>query len=767
VSPRGSPVGGWPKRWIAAIRSRPALARGIALAIAALVVLFALHTRRRVEHQAAFCTSSCHHRDAHAGSGALSAAHAGVECQSCHHLGRGVATKLWWQSLIGSKSPVKHGAVDSATCLSCHERSPAAWRLVAATQGHREHHDVKNVDCLSCHKSEAHGSEPPEKVCTTCHANQHLHKATTTGAETCLSCHNFIASPKRVSAPTPVTCETCHADRAKLVASADGVDVSKMKTVNAQALHGKVACQLCHNAHGKKPVAPPGQPVCARCHQFENFQIGSRVVKGPEGHRNCEGCHKPHAPLKSALRQCVRCHEKNARGLVAKMPGAAGNTTALKHDACTSCHLPHTWKAERSGCMQCHKKQAFLLQTRSPKQHETCTTCHDVHGPPPTGAICLKCHSDTKGQHVRLAPEKHKDCTSCHNPHAPKPEDTRTSCAKCHATQVTQVVRDGPEGHAKDSCFGCHEPHNNPLPPPNICAKCHKERAAVVASAAPPKHRLCLSCHQVHVFKIKDIAPVCARCHGPMFPSASLGVAIPTKVPHQGPCNKCHQIHGSPGVPQTRCFQCHKDVAAEFHPPNAKHAVCRSCHQPHKPAALARAACAKCHQDKAAIATKWPVGSPHEKQCNLCHQQHDVRIKKACTSCHIKEATSAMGGRHQCTQCHAPHQAPPGFGAAWWTRCQQCHADKVESVKLRGPTHSKCSNCHKPHRFAKPACTSCHNDMASKGLHSVAQHAANCTSCHDPHVKSLPTRAQCLKCHTDRVSHQPNAVQCQACHMFR
>ena len=732
---------------------RARLAQAVVLALAAIVVLFSVRTERRVEHQAAFCTSSCH-VSPHAGSRALSAAHGGLECRQCHVMSTGVATKLWFQSLVHKKTPVVHGEVKSDTCISCHERQPAAFRLVEATAGHRQHHDVKGVDCLSCHSRE---SDPPEKACTTCHASQRLHQPTTTGAETCLSCHSFASSAKLLRPPTTVTCEGCHADPAKSGA---------MKVVDAHALHGKVACQLCHNAHGKKPVAPPGQPVCVRCHQFENFQVGTQAVAGPEGHRKCEGCHQPHAPLKSALTSCVTCHEQKAKGLVAMQPSATGKTTALKHESCASCHLPHTWKAERSGCMQCHKDEATLLQTRSPKQHETCTTCHEVHGPPPTGAVCLKCHANTKGQHVALAPEKHKDCTSCHNPHAPLPEDTRSSCAKCHATQVTQVVRDGPEGHAKDGCFGCHQPHNNPMPPANICAKCHAERAAVVASAGPPKHRVCLSCHQEHKFKITEIAPVCAKCHGDMFPAPSLGVTI-AKVPHQGDCKTCHSLHGSPGVPKTACFQCHKDVAAEFHPPNEKHAVCRSCHQPHKPASNAIGACAGCHQDKAAIATKWPAGSPHEKQCNLCHQQHDVRVKKACTSCHVKEGTSAMGGKHQCVQCHAPHQAPPGFGAAWWTRCNQCHADKVQSVKLRGPTHQDCKNCHQPHRFAVPACTSCHSTIQSEGLHSIAKHAADCTSCHDPHVKSQPTRAQCLKCHQDRVNHEPNAVQCQACHMFK
>jgi hypothetical protein len=319
-------------------------------------------------------------------------------------------------------------------------------------------------------------------------------------------------------------------------------------------------------------------------------------------------------------------------------------------------------------------------------------------------------------------------------------------------------MRDGPEGHAKDTCYGCHQPHNNPRPPPTICAKCHAERALVVAAAGPPKHRQCLGCHDNHKFRVTDIPSTCAKCHGAMFGEG--------KVPHQGDCKSCHTVHGSPGVPKSACLQCHEKVAHEFNPPNEKHGVCRSCHQPHKPAATAQAKCATCHEAKANVATRWPANSAHAQACTGCHQQHDVRKKKVCADCHSAETQSAMGGKHQCQQCHPPHNAPPGTGHAWWQRCSQCHENKVASAKERGPTHSECSNCHKPHKFAVPSCTSCHN-MAGRGLHQVEKHAANCTSCHDPHVKAAPTRNQCLACHTNRANHEDKAKQCQACHMFR
>jgi len=752
----------------------------VAVIVAAAALAFA-GTERRVERDASFCSGACHHAPA-AGSqshlaGWAPAGHSNLPCQSCHATPLTKGVKLLWQSWTKSGRVTPHGKESARGCETCHEKRPAEWRLVAETQGHRAHRGVKNVDCLSCHGKSEHTTERAGAGCTGCHKDEKLHKPTTAGAETCLSCHSFSASEKNAQPPTTVSCEKCHADRRALEASTSpGTLIPPMKDVDNHALHGGVACQLCHNAHGKKLKAPEGEPVCANCHQFENFETKGEVRNGPEEHRKCVGCHKPHAPRETALQTCVTCHEKNAKGLTAEGPG---KTTALKHKSCASCHVPHTWRAERSGCVQCHKEQATLIQTRSPEQHSACTKCHDIHGPPPTGAVCLKCHSDTKGKHVALAPERHKDCTSCHNPHAPRPQDTRKACTKCHTTEVTQVMAGGPEGHKTESCFGCHKPHENPLPAPGVCAKCHAERAKVVAAAQPPKHRVCISCHEKHVFRITQIAPTCSKCHGPMFADAA---GTPKVVPHRGECKTCHTLHGSPGVPTSACLKCHEKIEKAFHPPNPQHAVCRSCHQPHTPASTAPARCPTCHQAKAEVAQKWPPHSAHAQACNGCHQPHDVRIKKACAECHGPEAASAVGSKHQCVQCHPPHKDPPhdgalaalpdrtgrpGEGRAWWSRCAECHAAKAASVKERGTVHSECKNCHQQHRFAVPTCATCHKDITSKGLHAVEKHAANCTSCHDPHVKSQPKPEQCLSCHTNRRGHEPGAQRCQACHLFQ
>jgi len=749
-------------------RSRTVL-RIVAVIALTLWAIVLVGEGRKVETDPKFCGTSCHHEPGPRNAGVAAdwhaGGHAGIACQDCHTIPLATGLRLLWATYTKTATPIAHGKATAAACSSCHEKKPAQWRIIAETAGHRDHVGVKGVDCLSCHASSTHVSQAPEKICLSCHKDEQLHKATTKGAETCLSCHSYAASPKNIKPPTTATCEKCHVDTPTLMASGGGAFVRPMRDVNDHALHGGVACQLCHNAHGIKPTPPQGQPICSKCHQFENFQVGNEQRTGPDEHRKCVGCHQPHAPNGSAISGCIRCHEKNARGLIGDSTEATV-TTALKHKSCASCHVPHTWKAERSGCMQCHKEQAQLFQTRSPKEHKTCTDCHEVHGPPPTGAVCLKCHSDTKGHHVALAPERHKDCTSCHNPHAPKPEDTRTSCTKCHQNEVTQLMGAGPEGHQKESCFGCHKPHDNPMPFENVCTKCHAEKAKVVQTAGPSKHRVCISCHQRHVFRITDIGATCTRCHQNLFDANARGIST---VPHKADCKSCHTFHGEPGVARDACLKCHTKVAGEFNPPNERHADCNSCHKSHTPASSALQECRNCHADKAAIAAMWPPQSAHAQECNKCHQQHDVRNKKVCADCHAPETAALASGpaKHQCQSCHPPHGAPPGQGAAWWQKCNSCHQAKVQSVQSRGPTHSECKNCHKPHEFAVPTCVSCHKDIGGKGLHAAATHTANCTKCHDPHVKSLPTRQQCLACHTNKVNHEPTAATCNTCHIFK
>lgn len=747
----------------------------VPLLVAALLAIFGGRETWYVQQDQAFCAKSCHHEREPAGR--THEGHSNTPCQKCHTTRVSTGWSLLVDSwLTKSEHPKKHGKVEPVACEGCHSQENPQWTLIAQTQGHRDHRGAKNVNCLSCHGAPATGDKTIQGSCKGCHEDQRLHKPTTEGAETCLSCHSFAATPSEARQPTVLACEKCHAEAGSITkTSADGV-VVPMKPVDEHVLHGGVACQLCHNAHGKKPRPPEGQPVCARCHQITTFSAGKQVKAPIEGHQNCEQCHKPHLPVQTANESCRNCHQKNAGALLATVPTAPGSdapSTALKHERCASCHLPHSWRAEPSGCKTCHADKAQMIQTRSPPQHGTCQGCHDVHGPPPTGAVCLTCHAKTKSKHVALAPGRHKDCTSCHNPHAPSPQDTRTACAKCHVQELAQASREGPAGHVKSrGCLNCHKPHENPLPPDNLCSQCHENKAVQVAVASASAHKVCTSCHRQHSFAIRDMSAACSRCHGSSGAQKGQFGALIMEFetgPHKGPCKSCHTPHGTQGVAKSECFKCHAPIEAKFKAINEKHGACRSCHEPHKPKSAAPARCASCHQAKVTVAAQWPANSAHAKECSQCHQPHDARDKKACADCHAKEATSALGGKHKCTQCHAPHKAPPaGFGAAWWSRCAECHENKVLSVKELGPKHSDCKNCHTPHKFERPTCKSCHKgDEKFAGLHMVKGHDDDCAGCHDPHTKAPPDRSKCAGCHHDRQDHQRSAEKCYGCHVFK
>jgi hypothetical protein len=760
------------------------------LMLAALAVA-ALRGHSYARHEQRFCSDACHApKD---GSPVWhTSGHQDVPCQTCHATPARTSYALLWKKLTGGKDLPAHGKVTVGDCTSCHEKDPVAWRLTEATEGHRSHRGVKDVDCFSCHADNAHNKGvTTEQLCLKCHEPARLHRLAE-NAETCLSCHNFSAPQRRTGTTRAMACAGCHADESKVSATATRV-------VNEDTVHGGLDCKLCHDPHphtarktaaaaplasgapaaGGAPATPAPTAawpapaaVCSRCHRVE---LQKTVEGKPElkGHKDCAGCHTPHATRKHALDSCVKCHETRVKGLtqaVAALPfGSKRGVSALRHESCASCHLPHTWRAEPGGCVTCHNEQAVSIQTKSPAAHNDCAQCHDVHGPPPTVLVCIKCHGPTKQSHLTTAPGRHKDCLGCHDPHGATKTAARDTCAGCHTAALAQLAsHDAPRKHLANGCLGCHKPHDNPRPSADLCAQCHADKGKLVASAQQPKHKACASCHKEHRFAIKDIAGACASCHtGTVVATTPAGLSEGT---HKGACKDCHTLHGNATVSKAACFACHKPIQAAFKPPagNEQHAQCRSCHTPHQPAAQATANCRKCHEKQVTVAATWPAKSAHAQACQGCHQPHDVKSKKACADCHAQEATSALGGKHQCAQCHAPHQATPGTGPAWWSKCGDCHAAQVTGAKTRGPKHSDCKNCHQPHRFSPPTCASCHADVPQKALHAVKGHAAaKCDACHDAHAKAEPNRGQCLACHTNKLKHEPEAQKCQACHPFR
>lgn len=709
----------------------------VTVTLVALALVAFARARSYVLRSPASCTNGCHAdkpKEHFASKG-----HGGLACQACHTTTTGVGLRLLGDRTIGKRSVPKHGAVTAASCTSCHVDSSARWARIADTAGHRRHPSgTAALDCLSCHRETSHQTKTAAATCLQCHANSRLHAKGTYddhGQPDCLSCHNFsLATPAR-SGLTTEACGTCHSSGAK---PADGAS-RPARIIGDKDLHGGVDCKLCHDPH-----AQPGRrtPPCKSCHHIE---IGGAGGKLPEEHFVCEKCHEQHRPLARAGSRCANCHEQ------ARARNEGSRSTALRHDECASCHLPHSWTPAPNGCVGCHGEEATLVFTKSPVPHRRCTNCHEVHGAPISGTVCGKCH-EPNATKMRAGPPRHQICTSCHSPHSPEVE-VPTACTQCHKTEVRQVVTQGPARHASVSCTGCHTLHGNPKAETKVCGTCHQDKTTLVAKAGPAEHKRCDSCHAPHTFSISQNALPCPKCHSAIATSSGS---------HMGSCVRCHTPHGSPQVPRERCIGCHQTIDLKP-PPNApEHSRCGSCHIPHRSKAMAVQQCGTCHADKASVAQTWPAGSAHRDACNHCHQPHDVRTKTACGNCHADQQRSATGGKHQCTFCHNPHQSPPPDKSGWWNRCQNCHAKEASASKQ----HNQCNNCHKPHQFKPPECVSCHADMPSKAAHAVKQHQ-DCTRCHDAHEASLPGRKECLSCHTDRAEHQPTAQRCNGCHLFK
>jgi hypothetical protein len=748
---------------------------GLIVILAAGVLAFT--NSRQAQRESSYCTSSCHTSDKHPEPWRAAGGHESVACQSCHRTTAGMTFKLAATRVTGGKPPA-HGAIDVRSCSSCHDPSTERWRRVADTSGHREHARSDKVDCLSCHKQSTHGPQKADATCKDCHATDRLHHGVP-DSETCTTCHNYSVDDSAKERLTLIACTSCHGDAHKLALSAGDKPVRPSMLVTDQMLHGGVDCKLCHQPHralpkeskqatnGDKPkpgVVPAalkpkpgndakaepeqivaGGQVCRQCHQI---QIGTFGAPVPEGHTNCIKCHGAHAPIEQFVVPCKECHKEGRE--VERGP----RSTALHHESCASCHVPHSWKAPRSGCVQCHEEKATLVQAKSPPEHQDCTNCHAPHEPLPKGQVCVSCHKN-KGGHLALAPAKHKNCASCHDPHTANVRPL-ASCAGCHAGQNRQLVSDGPAAHEKKGCLGCHQPHSSPSTKAGLCASCHTKLGPLVAKAGPEPHRKCASCHKPHRFTIANPTQACSGCHKAIVASPG---------PHDGACNKCHSQHGSPLVSKAACEKCHQQIQLKPPPGNVQHATCSSCHQPHKDASAAPQLCATCHRGQATIAKAWPAQSAHAGKCNECHQPHAVRDVKTCASCHAKQASSASGGKHQCRQCHAPHQTPPGVGKAWWQRCASCHTSQTKQAKA-GQVHADCSNCHKPHKFTAPKCNSCHAAATAKAGHATKGHD-NCADCHSTHQATLPGRAQCMSCHKNMTQHHPTAQRCQACHPFK
>jgi len=141
----------------------------------------------------------------------------------------------------------------------------------------------------------------------------------------------------------------------------------------------------------------PARESCRRCHADQS--VGSAHEEA-----HCLACHDFLSTLpiiKPRRRDCLRCHQRNARPIVL-------SPTAPMQFTCSGCHHPHR-PDEPVACAQCHKPDDLAGLHNEPA-HQPCSSCHAAHDWKSTRRHCLQCHSERYAHH----PEADKRCSDCH-----------------------------------------------------------------------------------------------------------------------------------------------------------------------------------------------------------------------------------------------------------------------------------------------------------------------------------------------------------------
>ena len=160
------------------------------------------------------------------------------------------------------------------------------------------------------------------------------------------------------------------------------------------------------------------------------------------------------APLRTTGKQCVECHESEAK-------------THAYHGDCASCHTgaeahskaekPKTVKIGKPAsaqCLSCHetdKRRMHFSIAEHNKAGIQCSDCHGMHSPKvkslnaamekggKTVALCSSCHQDVMARFSMTSHHPVKEggatCTGCHDPHASKQATLggkTAQCTKCH-----------------------------------------------------------------------------------------------------------------------------------------------------------------------------------------------------------------------------------------------------------------------------------------------------------------------------------------------
>lgn len=351
---------------------------------------------------------------------------------------------------------------------------------------------------------------------------------------------------------------------------------------------------------------------------------------------------------------------------------------------CTSCHDPHTDKADAV-------QGDFLV--KSNRQSAICTTCHLQRywaTNPSTHSTSSKRFDATLGANTAYSTVSDNGCESCHRPHSGVAAGGRLlkdtvsqTCLTCHAGQVAQqnVQNELSKPYAHPVISGSpalHDASEGPL---------SASYPLPETSAAAPRHAQCVDCHNPHASYVRPSNP----------PSASGFLAGVWGIDRNGarvdPVQNAYEV----------CFKCHADSANQPQRtgPTPPETVRRSVIDVNLRNLFNSSTAASFHPiegpgkntDVPSLIAPWTVASVMQ-----------------CSDCHGSESSSSPAGPHGSVNRHI-------LVASLTT------ADNTPE----SPTaYALCYRCHDRNSILSNASFPLHR------LHVLEQRAP-CTACHDWH----------------------------------
>lgn len=629
------------------------------------------------------------------------------------------------------------GAHDDLGCEDCH---PIAF-AERPGRGELRFGDATQR-CVSCHEDPHRGDYSDD--CSRCH-----------GQELPFAAVASFEHPADLPLAGPhagIACEECHAP-----GSARSI-VALSDSTRPAAARGCVACHA--SPHREEFVAGVAdleglllEKTCGTCHDERELEFSEAGLEPAQHVAAGFDLDVPHAEL-----ECDACHQESfapASSFAVRHPGRGRRS-------CEACHDdPHDGQFESgafagSGCAVCHADDAFLparfgvdlharsdFPLRGSHRDAACEACHGAGDSPSAslrfadaGDRCSDCHADA--HRGRLVGEDSQDCAQCHQP-------TRFADRAREGFDHEGRTAFALEGaHVAATCELCHRPRRTP----DRFGRRFGRAPAASRGSGPGEG--CASCHE-------DV-------HGGSFD----GGGLPERVDGRTGCARCHRstdfrdLHG-PGFDHLGW--------TGFPLAGAHDAIaCQACHGVAPPGAgrsLGLVAerygargdrCADCHDDphRGRFSRDGsPVLGATSSSCELCHDTEDFRGRARDGFDHGGWTGFVLEGEHARTRCEACHVEPRQsmrLGRTPGGNCEDCHSDPhVAQFSVGGRTD--CAGCH----VGSESFTRLHFDHALDSRFTLdEQHSGlACSACHRPWP--LPGGGKAVR-------YKPLGVECTDCH---